>query len=265
MAVLIGMASIDENGKITGGRRGDQTGREILLRDWYLKNWNVFIVCKDKSIAQRAADLMRAICENDNFGYSQTARWTGYDSIIANNMNIGSAAGDFDCSSLVTACYAMAGVNFGSEFKSAFTGNMRRLFEATGLFDIYTDKGHCNNSQYAEVGAIYLNENSHVVMALSNGNKVNNPDSAGNNTTGGNDTVNIELPIIRMGSKGAAVATVQRLLNALGFRDQNGACLIVDGDAGNKTVYCIKRFQTARGLRDIDGIVGGDTWRALLQ
>ena len=37
MAVKIGHASIDERGKISGGKAGDQTGKEVCIRDWYNK------------------------------------------------------------------------------------------------------------------------------------------------------------------------------------------------------------------------------------
>ena len=39
MAVRIGHASIDENGKAAGGAGGDQNGREVLVRQWYEKPW----------------------------------------------------------------------------------------------------------------------------------------------------------------------------------------------------------------------------------
>lgn len=257
MAVTIGMASIDENGKITGGKKGDQTGREILTRTWYLKGWDVFIKCKDTRIAEKAAEYMAAICANDNFGYSQTARWTGYDSIKADGIQ--NAKGDFDCSSLVTACYALAGVNF-SYMRGIFTGNMKQAFKETGLFEIYTDKDHCQTSQYAVKGALYLNQDNHVVMALTNGTK------ADTNETGGNNTVNVELPIIKQGSKGEAVKTIQRLLNALGYGDQNRAALKVDGDAGVKTIYALRLFQNDNraACGSVDGICGAKTWRAIL-
>ena len=35
MAVLIGHASINEKGKVTGGKKGDQTGKEVCIRTWY--------------------------------------------------------------------------------------------------------------------------------------------------------------------------------------------------------------------------------------
>ena len=36
MSVKIGHASIDENNKASGGKSGDQTGKEICIRNWYL-------------------------------------------------------------------------------------------------------------------------------------------------------------------------------------------------------------------------------------
>lgn len=33
-------ASINENGKVTGGKEGDQTGKEICMRSYYNKPWN---------------------------------------------------------------------------------------------------------------------------------------------------------------------------------------------------------------------------------
>ena len=38
MSVMIGHASIDENGRITGGAAGDQSGTEVCKRTWYNKH-----------------------------------------------------------------------------------------------------------------------------------------------------------------------------------------------------------------------------------
>lgn len=35
MAVKVGSARIDENGRATGGRAGDQTGKELSIQSWY--------------------------------------------------------------------------------------------------------------------------------------------------------------------------------------------------------------------------------------
>lgn len=75
---------------------------------------------------------------------------------------------------------------------------------------------------------------------------------------GGGKTVMIELNTLRNGSNGAQVRTLQRLLNARGY-----SCGSVDGDFGNKTLAAVKKFQKAKCLT-ADGIVGKDTWTALL-
>ena len=73
----------------------------------------------------------------------------------------------------------------------------------------------------------------------------------------------VELPILRKGSKGEAVKTLQRLLNALGFTDATEKALVVDGSFGTATLYALKAFQNAKRL-EVDGICGAATWGALL-
>ena len=64
-------------------------------------------------------------------------------------------------------------------------------------------------------------------------------------------------PILRRGSRGPAVVELQKLLTKAGFRLQ------ADGIFGSKTDAAVRRFQRSRVLY-IDGIVGKNTWAALL-
>lgn len=166
MAVRIGHASIDERRKVSGGKVGDQTGKEICIRNWYKKPWNVMLICIDEKIADKAADYMEAICKNDHYGYDQSQRTTGYESIKKNGVAKGK--GEFDCSSLVASCYKLAGLNVNV---NCTTSNLRKALLATGKFKAYEDNAHVNTSAYAKRGAIYLSEGHHVVMALTNGSK----------------------------------------------------------------------------------------------
>ena len=68
---------------------------------------------------------------------------------------------------------------------------------------------------------------------------------------------NINIPILRKGSRGEAVASLQVLLNA------NGASLAVDGSFGSATDKTLREFQEARDL-DIDGSCGSETWSELI-
>ena len=70
-------------------------------------------------------------------------------------------------------------------------------------------------------------------------------------------TVSINLPILKRGSRGEAVRSLQTLLNA------KGASLEVDGSFGPATDKALREFQESRDL-DIDGSCGAETWMALL-
>lgn len=76
--------------------------------------------------------------------------------------------------------------------------------------------------------------------------------------TKGEKTVTIELTVLKKGSKGEQVKTLQRLLNAFGEK------LEVDGDFGSKTYSAVWSYQAKNDL-EVDGIVGKNTWNSLLK
>lgn len=77
--------------------------------------------------------------------------------------------------------------------------------------------------------------------------------------SGGDKTVMIELSVLKKGSKGEQVKTLQRLLTALGY-----PCGVVDGSFGNNTLAGVMAFQRGNKLA-VDGSVGTATWTALLK
>lgn len=169
MTVKIGHAVQDERGKASGGTLGDQTGKEILVTTWYNRTggWDAYLECTDAGLAERAARYMERICEG-NYGYSQSARWTGYKAIKAAGGNVEAAKGDFDCSSLVVSCYIFAGLNHAA---TGYTGSIRKSLLATGKFREYTDAKHLTSPDYAKRGGLYLKAGKHVLMCLSDGAK----------------------------------------------------------------------------------------------
>ena len=80
-------------------------------------------------------------------------------------------------------------------------------------------------------------------------------------TKGGNNTVSITLSVLKKGSKGKEVKTLQRLLIALGYSCGGSGA---DGDFGNATFEAVKKYQKAKGL-SIDGCVGSATWNSILK
>ena len=72
------------------------------------------------------------------------------------------------------------------------------------------------------------------------------------------------MPVLKRGSTGEAVKTLQRLLRQLQYVNLDGKTLIiVDGNFGNNTEAAVKRYQQ-KHLNGVDGIVGVKTWNKLL-
>lgn len=247
MAVIIGSARQDENGKAYGGQAGNQSGREISTQNWYLhsKGWRV-LRAKDTGVGQRLAIAMRAACENKNIGYNQWRRNTLYDAAAIWGFDIArvNTPVDTDCSALVRTCIAYAAgiTNLPSSLR---TGNMCSLILATGAFEELSGKEYTTKPDYLKAGDILCTKTSgHTVIVLTDGAK------AGEKI----------YPTLRKGDKGADVANLQRLLMQAGYAlPKYGA----DGDFGDECLNAVKAFQKDKSLT-VDGIVGAKTWKALL-
>lgn len=79
-------------------------------------------------------------------------------------------------------------------------------------------------------------------------------------STGDDTMCTVKLPIIRQGTKSGYVTAAQSLLVKRGFSVGSAGC---DGDFGSATLSAVKKFQTKKKL-EVDGIVGANTWAALL-
>ena len=77
----------------------------------------------------------------------------------------------------------------------------------------------------------------------------------------GENTVNIELYVLRHGSRGAQARTLQTLLIGYGYTCGSWGA---DGNFGTATETAVKNYQRDNGL-SVDGIVGTNTWSKLLK
>lgn len=187
MAVIIGSARIDENGKATGGKAGDQTGREVSTQAWYLHKlgWRVFR-CKSRAKAALIAEAMQAACANVCVGYDQNQRLTLYN--VAKNVDFNPTlvrvACETDCSALVRVCLAYAGI---------IVGNFRTTTEAatllkSGFFEELTGDEYTKSSDSLRVGDILVTPSQgHTVIVLTNGPKAALEDATVSETTGDED------------------------------------------------------------------------------
>lgn len=172
MAVLCGWASIDERGRASGGRAGDQTGKETRIGNWYRFGQTAVYRWKDRDKAKKYASIIRAICNNPADGYDQGQRTT----LNAELKKVGwdpakvKTPCECDCSSL-----AVAGVNCVAKKQilspTLYTGNIGQALMGTGWFDKLTGSKYCAEDDYLMTGDIINAPGSHVIIALENGSK----------------------------------------------------------------------------------------------
>ena len=248
MAVKVGSARIDENGKTHGGKAGDQNGKEVSTQAWYRhkKGWRV-LRCKSADKADKIARAMQAACDNANIGYDQYQRDTLYNLAKTVDFDPGKVKTpcETDCSALVRVCLAYAGIMV-ENFR---TPNEASILLRSGEFIELKESRYTDQSSYLRRGDILVTRTQgHTVVVLSNGSKAE--------TTPAEET---PRTILKRGMKGDDVRRLQQRLMELGYAlHKYGA----DGEYGSETATAVKAFQRDRGLQ-VDGIAGEATLAAL--
>ena len=248
MAVKVGSARIDENGKTHGGKAGDQNGKEVSTQAWYRhkKGWRV-LRCKSADKADKIARAMQAACDNANIGYDQYQRLSLYN--FAKRVDFDptriKTPCETDCSALVRVCLAYAGITV----KNFRTPNEASILLRSGEFIELKESRYTDQSTYLRRGDILVTRTQgHTVIVLSNGSKAE--------TTPAEET---PRTILKRGMKGEDVRRLQQRLIELGYAlPKYGA----DGEYGSETATAVKAFQLDRGL-EADGIAGEATLAAL--
>lgn len=240
MAVLIAHASKSENGTVNG-TKGDQTGREVCIREWYNKPWNIMIRFTDSKMANKVADCMEMAAKNDFIGYSQLNRNTLLNEARKYNYNVSkvNVPVNADCSSLVSVACMYAGIPESTltlNGNCATTRTIRQILKSTGEVDIYTTSPYLTKTDRLKRGDILLREGSHIVVVIK---------------AEGNPYL-LTSSLMKEGSIGESVKWLQAELNA------NGANLKTDGQFGKATKLAVLLYQKDHGLV-ADGIVGAKT------
>lgn len=169
--VYVGEAIHDENNGARGSEPGDQTGREVCVREWKLnpKGWRVFRA-KDPAVAEKIAYDMRAACANPFIGYDQTDRRTLYE--VSKPLDFDCARVktpcECDCSSLVQVCVLYAGVKVGS-FNTA---SEAAALLKTGAFIELAGEKYTESPDYLRTGDILVTKTKgHTCVVLNDGPK----------------------------------------------------------------------------------------------
>ena len=232
--VKIGSARIDENGNATGGKAGDQTGKEVSTQNWYKhsKGWRV-LRAKDAPAAEKIAQAMQWACDSPLIGYDQNQRETLRKAVMPLGWDIRklTTAVETDCSALVRVCCGWAfQKDLGADVSYFNTTSMCQALLKTGLFTELTGGKYTDSSDYLRRGDILCTKTQgHTVVVLSNGPK------AGQAIDG-----------LSRGDYGTAVTAMQA--NLLAWDPDCLPKYGADGDFGSETEAALKAFQASAGL-----------------
>ena len=228
---------------------------------------------------EAAVRLMEQWAADSSHGYDQQYRW--------------GERGDYDCSAAVISAWESVGVPVKSSGAS-YTGNMRGVFMRCGFRDVTKDVD-LNTGRGLVRGDVLLNEQHHTAMYCGNGSEVEASINENGTVTGGQPgdqtgreflvrpyrnypwdcvlryeqekeaalAINCtgELPMLRRGNAGSAVAAMQ---GGLWYSGCDLGADGIDGDFGRETEKAVMRFQLQNGLEE-DGICGKETWGRLMK
>ena len=173
MSVRIGHASLNEHGKISGGKAGDQTGKEVCIRNWYRRDWSVMLRPKNADLAEKSAKACEAGCQNNLIGYSQANRNSLHACAqrVAYNLAKVNNYCETDCSAFMTICAIAGGArNLEYTTNAPTTSTMRKAFAKSGLYEVHTESMYLTSDKHLKRGDILVAEGKHTVMVLDNGN-----------------------------------------------------------------------------------------------
>lgn len=258
MAVIVGSARIDENGKAIGGKAGDQKGNECSTQSYYLhsKGWRVLRAI-DPEHRKRLADCMRWACANNRIGYDQGERNTLYNEAKKFDFDVRKVDKNVetDCSALVRVCIAYA-CGITDLPASMRTTNMCSLILATGAFVELKESKYTTQSAYLGAGDILCTKTQgHTVIVLTNGSKY----EVSATTVVSTDAFGDRL--LRNGDEGEDVKTLQQYLIKLGFDCGSWGA---DGEFGDCTELAVRNYQRSTGHLEVDGEVGEMTYKSIL-
>ncbi len=172
---MISNCGRDENGKYSGGKAGDQTGKEYCIRDWYNRPWDCVLRYPDPAVGEVIARIAKNAAKNKHIGYDQSQRLTYYEALKKAHWKPVKIETDCeaDCSSSTAANIIAAGHQTHIKAlqdisPSCFTGNLRQVLEKAG-FQVLREKKYLESDTYLLPGDILLNEKSHAAINLDKG------------------------------------------------------------------------------------------------
>ena len=278
---MISNCSINELGKISGGKPGDNNGREWLIRSWYSYPWNCVLRHPEAQVRAKIADLAYSAAKNNNIGYNQLKRKSFWNELQKANYDAAAIKNkcDSDCSASVAAIVKATGYLLNNEklkkvSPDCYTGNLKAALKAAG-FTVLTDSKYLTSDKYLLKGDILLRENHHTCINLTDGAKATTTKPAFTvsvlewQKAAKADGFTISIDGI-WGSQCEKVARKAVVKKRLIYKYRNLTKLLqrylgveADGKCGTQTANAIKAYQKKEGLI-VDGAAGIKTWEHIL-
>lgn len=169
-------ATVDEEGNVSGGVSGDQTGFELNMCNWYSRPWIAIYRPLNNEWKDKIADFMIDAVSNGWLGYSstRTVRQKFFDKCKENNFNVKSINESLgcDCSSLLftalNTVWDLYDINVtyydeknDKQLNIPLARHYPDLLDSSGLFQKFTTVDYLTSPNNLQRGDILV-ANSHV-------------------------------------------------------------------------------------------------------
>lgn len=176
MTRYMAAARIDERGRISGGKDGDQTGSEVMVQTY--SNFGIDTVLRFTGegalhVRNRIVRAAVGLAANNNIGYNQLRRTTSFSEVrdggwtLACIPKVGLCA--TDCSELVAIC-----VNVGLQREAVpswnYTGNEAANLKKVGFSDV-TGAVNRSTGEGLKAGDILLKTSGHTAVYVGTSKK----------------------------------------------------------------------------------------------
>lgn len=176
MSIRVGSARRDENGKYSGGKKGDQLQKsstndvlgEVSMQNFYVHSKGWFILRPiSVAIADKIAQAMNDLCDNKQAGYSQGCQRKACDDIYSRiPFNV-------DCSKAVRDCIYSATHKDVGNFTTA--GEVAVL-EKSGLFNKHIAFKSLTQTPVYNGDVLVTKTKGHTVIVVSGAPRPNTSD-----------------------------------------------------------------------------------------
>ena len=168
-------ASISE----TGGsgwdgkaKSGDQTSKEVCVRSWYSKPWDIALRYHDSKIRAKASAAAVKLANSNLVGYDQSERNTLYKALKSCDWDVDAyiksgKKTETDCSEFMYAVYCCFVPHMRSDSNAPVTSTMRNKYRDWGFAVITKENVNLSSGVGLTNGDIVVKENSHTAMVTN--------------------------------------------------------------------------------------------------